>query len=78
MTYPVYHAHKSTKLPIAKSVARALAKPVAFTFLGMVLCAIGTNHHLMAEQQANADAKTLVAMMDGQQAALLPPPVFGR
>ena len=77
MKYPVYHAHKSSKQLIANRVARALAKPVAFTFLGMVLCAIATNR-LMANQQSQADAKTLTAMMDGQEAALLPPPVLGR
>jgi hypothetical protein len=34
--------------------------------------------HLMAQQQAQADAKTLTAMMDSQEVALLPPPVVGR
>jgi hypothetical protein len=43
MKYPVYHAHKSTKQLIAKQVARFLAKPVAFTFVGMVLAAVAAS-----------------------------------
>ncbi|MDX6462935.1 MAG: hypothetical protein QOE55_6632 [Acidobacteriaceae bacterium] len=43
MKCPVYHAQKFTNQLIAKRVARALAKPVAFTFLGMVMCAVATN-----------------------------------
>lgn len=73
MKYPVYHGHKSSNQLKAKRLARFLAKPVAFTFLGMVLCAIGTDR-LMAEQQAQTDAKALLAMMD-TQITLLPPPV---
>jgi hypothetical protein len=29
---------------VPKRVARVLAKPIAFTFLGMVLTALATNH----------------------------------
>jgi hypothetical protein len=76
MKYPVYHAHKSTKQLIAKQVARFLAKPVALTFVGMVLAALAANHQ-MAQQQAESDAITLAAMMDSQKVALLPPPVVG-
>ena len=73
MKYPVYHAHKSTEQLIAKRIARVLGKPVAFTFFGMVLCALATSH-LMTDQQAQSDAKALAAMMDSQLVALLPPP----
>jgi hypothetical protein len=75
--YPVYHAHKSSNQLKAKRLARLLAQPIAFTFLGMVLCAIGTNS-LLTQKQAESDAKTLTAMMDSQEANLLPPPVLGR
>lgn len=71
--YPVYHAHKSTAQLKIKRLARLLAQPVGFTFLGLVLCAIATNH-LLKEQQAQSDAKTLVAMMDSSRVTLLPPP----
>jgi hypothetical protein len=39
-----------------------------------VLTAFATSH-LMADQQAQSDAKALAAMMDSQAMALLPPPV---
>jgi hypothetical protein len=47
----VYHQLK------AKRLARFLAKPVAFTFLGMVLTALAANH-LITEQQASLILKS--------------------
>jgi hypothetical protein len=75
MKYPVFHAHKSTPQLKLKCLARFMVKPIAFTFLGTVLCAIATNR-LLAEQQAQSDAKTLMAMMDGRE-TVLPLPFSG-
>lgn len=77
MKYPVYHAHKSCNQLKAKRLARFLAKPVAFTFLGMVLTAVATSE-LMIEQRGESDAVAKNAIMDSQEVALLPPPVVGR
>lgn len=70
--YPVYHAHKSSHQLKLRRLARLLAQPVAFTFLGIVLCAVATNR-LMVQQQAQTDNMRLTAMMDVQP-ELLPPP----
>jgi hypothetical protein len=73
MKYPVYHAHKSTMKLKLNRLARALAKPVAFTFLGLVLCAVASNK-LLAEQRIENDALKMHALMDKQE--VLPPPVI--
>jgi hypothetical protein len=72
-TYPVYHAHKSSYQLKSKRLADFFAVPVFFTFLGLVLCAFGTNR-LLAEKQAQVDALKLKVMMSEQE--ILPPPVL--
>jgi hypothetical protein len=75
MKYPVYHAHKDSYQLKSKKLARFLAVPVFFTFLGFALCAVAANR-VIIEQRAQADNEAKNAIMDAPEPEVLPPPVL--